>query len=197
MLRNWYEGSHCRVKTKEGELTQPFVVERGVKQGSVISPILFLLVMNPLLIGLQQARIGLSVNDFFAGGFLHADDIRTLSTSVASLEEQVSIVRDSARKNFLKLNIQKCEISRNSSSHGSQGPASSFTDDMLVDANCPSHRVIKKSIREVDREKLVQKCYRTSLTTVGVIDRGGSWPKLWDSALHLGSRHTTGLRNLS
>ena len=106
LLRNWYEGAHCGVKNKDGELTQPFVVERGVKQGSVISPILFLLVMNPLLISLQRARIGLSVNGFFAGGFLHADDIWTLSTSVASLEAQVSIVRDIARKNFLKLNIQ-------------------------------------------------------------------------------------------
>ena len=30
-----------------------------------------------------------------------------------------------------------------------------------------------------------------------IIRRGGSWPKLWDSALHLGSRHTIGLKNLS
>ena len=31
----------------------------------------------------------------------------------------------------------------------------------------------------------------------GVISMGGSWPMLWDSALRLGSRNTTGLRNLS
>ena len=30
-----------------------------------------------------------------------------------------------------------------------------------------------------------------------IIRRDGSWPKLWDSALHLGSRHTIGLQNLS
>ena len=30
-----------------------------------------------------------------------------------------------------------------------------------------------------------------------IIRKGGSWPKLWDSALHLGSRHTIGLQNLS
>ena len=86
------------------------MIERGVKQGSVLSPILFLIVMNPLLTSLQLAGIGLSVNDFFAGGFLHADDIQTLSTSIASLETQVSIVQGFAEKNFLKLNTQKCEI---------------------------------------------------------------------------------------
>ena len=118
LIRNWYEGACCRVKIQEGKLSQPFVVERGVKQESILSPALFLLIMDPLLISLQQSGIGLSVNDFFAGGFLHADDIRTLSTSIASLEAQVSIVLDFATNNFLNLNIQKCEIipfSRNSS----------------------------------------------------------------------------------
>ena len=59
--------------------------ERGVKQGSVLSPALFLLVMDPLLRQLQESGVGLSVNNFYAGGFLHADDIRTLATSEASL----------------------------------------------------------------------------------------------------------------
>ena len=36
------------------------------------------LVMDPLLIKLQQSGIGLSVNNFSTGCFLHADDIRTL-----------------------------------------------------------------------------------------------------------------------
>ena len=104
-----------------GDLLRPFVMEREVKQGSVLSPILFLMVMNPLLSSLQQAGIGLSVNDFFAGRFLHADDIQTLSTSIASLDTQISIVWVFAEKNFLKLNIHKCEIipfSCNSVPHG-------------------------------------------------------------------------------
>jgi len=48
--------------------------------------------------------MGLSVNEFYAGGFLHADDIKTLVISEASLEAQV------ANTNFLKLNLSKCEI---------------------------------------------------------------------------------------
>ena len=53
------------------------------------------------------------------------------------------------------------------------------------------------SRREIDREKIVQKCSRKSPTIAGIVSRGGSWPKLWDSALHLAFIHTTGLRNLS
>ena len=110
LIKNWYEGACCRVKIDEGKLSQPFPVDRGVKQGSILSPTLFLLVMDPLLISLQKSGIGLSMKEYYAGGFLHADDIRTFSTSIDSLEAQVSAVLDFARDNFLKLNIQKCEI---------------------------------------------------------------------------------------
>ena len=107
ILRNWYESASCKVKLDEGILSQSFSVKRGV---SVLSPALFLLVMNPLLCQLEDSGAGQSVDDFYAGGFLHANDIRTLASSLDSLEKQVSIVDKFANENFLKLNIQKCEI---------------------------------------------------------------------------------------
>ena len=84
--------------------------ERGVKQGSVLSPALFLLVMDLLLRQLQVSGVGLSINSFYAGGFLHADDIRTLATSETSLKCQVEMVKEFADQNLLKLNVSKCEI---------------------------------------------------------------------------------------
>ena len=63
-----------------GKLFSSYNVERGVKQGSVLSPALLLLVMDPLLRQLQASGIGHSVNSFYVGGFLHADDIRTLAS---------------------------------------------------------------------------------------------------------------------
>ena len=68
-----YDGASCQVQCK-GALSNSFTVERGVKQGSILSPTLFLLVMDPLLKQLELSGLGLSVN-FYAGGFLHADDI--------------------------------------------------------------------------------------------------------------------------
>ena len=83
-----------------------------VKQGSVLSPSLFLLVMDPLLKQLETSGLGLFVNSFYVGGFLHADDIRTLATSADSLKAQVSLVKSFSEENFLKLNVQKrvCSI---------------------------------------------------------------------------------------
>ena len=109
LLRDWYEGGSGRVRV-DGRLSESFMVERGVKQGSVLSPALFLLVMDPLLKQLQLSQLGLTVNGFYAGGFLHADDIRTLVTSEASLDAQVALVNEFATRNILKLNLSKCEI---------------------------------------------------------------------------------------
>ena len=46
---------------------------RGVKQGSVLLPAFFLLVMDLVLHQLEPSGLGLSVNQFYAAGFLHVD----------------------------------------------------------------------------------------------------------------------------
>ena len=48
--------------------------------------------------------------NFYAGGFLHADNIRTLATIIDSLNDQVALVEKFAESNFLKLKVQKCEV---------------------------------------------------------------------------------------
>ena len=48
LLKSRYKGGSCQVKV-DGRVSDRFMVERGVKQGLVLSPTLFLLVMDPLL----------------------------------------------------------------------------------------------------------------------------------------------------
>ena len=45
LLKNWYKSCSCQVKL-DSRLSNSFSVERGVKQGSVLSLVLFLLVMH-------------------------------------------------------------------------------------------------------------------------------------------------------
>jgi len=66
ILKDWYEGGKCKVKV-DGRLSEEFPVERDVRQGSVLSHALFLLVMDPLLKQLQASDLGLSLNNFYAG----------------------------------------------------------------------------------------------------------------------------------
>ena len=68
--------------------------------------------MDPLLTQLQSSGSGPSVDNNCTGGFLHADDIRTLATSEESLVAlpQVELVKQFTERNFLKLNMSKYKI---------------------------------------------------------------------------------------
>ena len=109
LLRSWYTSPKSMVKVN-GLLSTPLTLEHGVLQGSVLSPVLFLLIMDPLLKSLQNKGLGPSVGDIYAGGFIHADDIRTISSSQATLQEQINTVCTFAANNRLTLNHTKCEV---------------------------------------------------------------------------------------
>ena len=61
LIRSFYVNAKCRVRAGDA-LSKSYVLERGVKQGSILSPALFLLVMDPLLLHLENSGLGLSIN---------------------------------------------------------------------------------------------------------------------------------------
>ena len=104
LLKSWYDHPTCRVK-HDGLLSESFVVERGIRQGSVLSPTLFLVVMDLLLRKLSQKSIGLSIHDLYVGSGGHADDIRTIAANKSSLMSQTLLVRDFIENTCLKRNV--------------------------------------------------------------------------------------------
>ena len=105
-VKSWYEGGSGQVKL-DGRLSKRLLVGRGVKQGLVLPPAL---VMVPLLQQLQASDVGLTVNRLYAGGFLHADDIKTLATSEESLKRQIDLVKCFADQNLLNLNATNMRL---------------------------------------------------------------------------------------
>ena len=117
MVSTQKHGIYCKIGTPKvssvhlgQHVSSPFRLGRGVQQGSVFSPALFLLVIDPLLRELQSLSIGALVNNMYVGGFLHADDIRTLAPTVTTLEAQISIIKRFTEENFLKLNTSNGKV---------------------------------------------------------------------------------------
>ena len=75
-----------------------------------MSPSLFNLVMDPLLVNLKSKELGLNIHGLFLGAFAHADDFRTTTTNSEDTAEQIATVTSFAEKHSLKVSAEKCGV---------------------------------------------------------------------------------------
>ncbi len=73
-----YTNQKLRVRWQD-EFSERFTATNGVKQGRVISPILFCVYMDGLLTKLANSGYGCYMGDVFAGAFGYADDLKTFN----------------------------------------------------------------------------------------------------------------------
>ena len=109
LIKDWYSDS-CSVVKIGDQISARFPLSRGVKQGSVLSPTLFNIVINSLLEHLKSTGQGISVSGLEVGSTAHADDIRAASCSVDGIQLLGQCVNTFACANSLKLNSGKTEL---------------------------------------------------------------------------------------
>ena len=91
-------------------LSDPIQVNRGVKQGSVLSPTLFIAVIDSLLSFLESSGQGLTLLGLNVGCSAHADDVRAACLSLSSAQTQGDFIDAFCKANSLKLNTGKTEV---------------------------------------------------------------------------------------
>ena len=91
-----YEGSRTKVRVGSGNYE--FWVRAGVHQGSVLSPLIFAIVVDVLT---EHAREGL-LNEI-----LYADDLELMSKSLDDLRERCQRWRSALKDKGLKVNVGK------------------------------------------------------------------------------------------
>ena len=57
-----------------GSLSGTFSASNGVKQGGVLSPLLFIVYLDQLILAPKELGIGCHLNGIFVGAFIYADD---------------------------------------------------------------------------------------------------------------------------
>ena len=87
-----------RVQTAYG-LTDAIEIERGVRQGAVLSPFVFNAFMEPLAQLLKQGAPYVTAGGTKVQGYFFADDIWNVSDTYAGIKEKVIIETVNATRN--------------------------------------------------------------------------------------------------
>ena len=106
LLVYWYSNMHSRCKWDE-VLSDYFLVTSGVKQGGVLSPRLFTVYIDDLVVRLKRAGIGCHMARLFIGAILFADDLCLLAPTRSALQKMLNICRDFFSELCLTFNPKK------------------------------------------------------------------------------------------
>ena len=109
LLYYMYTHQKCHVKWNNKQ-SDPFSVSNGVKQGSVISPLLFSIYIDNLFSKLKQLGLGCHVGLTYAGAFGYADDIALVSPSIYGFKKMISICESYAQDYHVTFNPAKSKL---------------------------------------------------------------------------------------
>ena len=88
-------------------LSQYFELSNGVKQGGVLSPILFNIYIDKLLLKLKGSGYGCHIINTFVGALCYADDVTLLSPSIRGLNAMISLCEVFAKNFDITFNCKK------------------------------------------------------------------------------------------
>ena len=109
LLYFMYTNQLCHVKWG-GEKSASFPISNGVKQGGVISPLLFSLYVDELFLLLKKSGLGCHVGSTYAGAFGYADDIALIAPSLSSLKQMMKICENFAKAHNIVFNSSKTKL---------------------------------------------------------------------------------------
>ena len=101
LLYYMYTNQNCYVKWLD-ERSAPFTVSNGVKQGGVISPLLFSLYIDNIFT--EHLDLGCFVGPTYVGAFGYADDISLISPSLYAMKNMISICDSYASRYHITFN---------------------------------------------------------------------------------------------
>ena len=108
LMKNWYSNSMNVVKL-DNQFSECFPVNRGVKQGSVLSPTLFTIVIDSPLKHLETTGQGLCFSKLDVGSSGHADNIHAASNFPEAAKVQGNSVNAFCSTNSLTPNSSTTE----------------------------------------------------------------------------------------
>jgi len=105
-LRSWY-GKLVSSVLWNGVFSAYFCVNCGVRQGGILSPLLFNVYVDQLIDSLSDSGFGCYIDSQFFGCIMYVDDLIMLSPSLKGLQSMFNLCDAYAKTHFLIFNAKK------------------------------------------------------------------------------------------
>ena len=110
-LYKWYRSSKAQIRWA-GEMSSLFNISKGMRQGSILSPRLFSVFINDLLLLLKSKDHGIRLYDFKLNVIAYADDINLFCTTTTGLQHLINTCDTYAKNWRIKFNPTKTKCTR-------------------------------------------------------------------------------------
>ena len=108
-LHFWYRHLSSRVKW-QGSISRAFPILQGVRQGALLSPLMYAIYINDLLIELEACQFGVRIGSLFCGSPTYADDMSLVAPSDVELQQMLDIAGMYAYKWQYTFNANKSKV---------------------------------------------------------------------------------------
>lgn len=106
IIQDLYEQATTRVITNQG-MTEPFEVEKGIRQGDPLSPILFNLFLNQLINQLYSKKKGWAIKEECTPILAFADDIAVITHSKKDMQTLTNTICKFLNKHNMSISTAK------------------------------------------------------------------------------------------
>ena len=105
-LKGLYDGSVSQVRIND-QLGEEFAVTRGLRQGCVLSPLLFSLYINSLVSELKHRDCGVRCGGMLVSSLLFADDTVLLAESAEDMKRSLQCLQSWCEEWSVEINVEK------------------------------------------------------------------------------------------
>jgi hypothetical protein len=106
LLANWYNNQFAFVRWHNVQ-SEHFKVFNGVRQGGILSPLLFRLYVRELICKITDLRVGCNLGGFMINLLCYADDMVLIAPSWRALQYLITCLHLSAADIYMSFNIKK------------------------------------------------------------------------------------------
>ena len=110
-MEEWYIKCFARVRWINS-LSDPIKLNAGVRQGGILSPMMFSIYVDCVLKELKDSQLGYHIREMCLNAIMYADDLILLSISVSELKALIEICQLKFNDLDMPINVSKCSCCR-------------------------------------------------------------------------------------